>query len=290
MARTVESAFSELLDRQRLTSTQVEVANTRIAALQEFFSNDFTMAERAFKTGSYARGTICAGQKDVDLMAPLDYPTYKDRYDHDSRAFLYYVRDQLNERYSATKVSARQVAVTLDFRSITADVVPCFQRAGQGGGYFMPDGSGGWIDTNPKYHAHLISTGDAAHNGMLKPLIRLIKAWNLANGNHLRSFHVEVLVYNMWNNNNIGIILSRSVSSTLSVMASWVDSSCEDPWDSSARIDDYLSTQERGTVVRMLQEDAVAATRAEEYRVAGKIEHAFERWNSVYRRTFPAFG
>ena len=290
MARSVEAAFNELLDRQRLTSTQVGVADTRINALQDFFDKNFTMAERAFKTGSYARGTICSGQKDVDLMAPLYYPTYKDRYDNDSRAFLYYVRDQLNERYWATKVSARQVAVTLDFTSITADVVPCFQRSGQGGGFFMPDGTGGWMETNPKYHTQLIARGDTAYNGRLKPLIRLIKAWNLANGNHLRSFHVELLVYKMWDGNNIGTIQSQNVSSTLSVMAGWVNSSCEDPWNPSVRIDNYLSSQDRGRVIRMLQEDAVAAKKAEEYREAGKIEQAFERWNSIYRHTFPAFG
>jgi hypothetical protein len=222
MARSVEAAFNELLDRQRLTSTQVGVADTRIKTLQDFFDNNFTMAERAFKTGSYARGTICSGQKDVDLMAPLDYPTYKDRYDNDSRGFLYYIRDQLNDRYWATKVSSRQVAVTLDFTSITADVVPCFKR--EGGGFFMPDGTGGWMKTNPRYHTQLIAKGDEAHNGRLKPLIRLIKAWNLANGNHLRSFHVELLVYNMWDAKTIGTIQSKNVSSTLQVMASWVNS------------------------------------------------------------------
>jgi len=288
MARSVEAAFNELLDSQRLTSAQVEVADTRINALQEFFENNFTMAEDAFKTGSYARGTICSGQKDVDLMAPLDYPTYKDRYDNDSRAFLYYVRDELNDRYWATKVSARQVAVTLDFTSIAADVVPCFKRTG--GGFLMPDGNRGWMATNPRYHAQLIANGDEAHNGRLKPLIRLIKAWNLVNGNHLRSFHVELLVYNMWNGNNIGISQSHNVRSTLGVMSSWVNSSCEDPWNPPTRIDDYLSAQEKGTVIRMLQQDAVAAAKAEEYREAGKIEQAFERWNSIYRSTFPAFG
>ncbi len=45
MAWTVEAAFNELIDRQRLTSNQVAMANARIGALQDFFSRTFTMAE-----------------------------------------------------------------------------------------------------------------------------------------------------------------------------------------------------------------------------------------------------
>ena len=167
--------------------------------------------------------------------------------------------------------------------------VPCFQRSGTGGGYFIPDGYGGWKDTNPKYHMHIIAEGDKAQNGRLKPLIRLIKAWNLANGNHLRSFHVELLVYKMWTK-SIGNNWPQVISSTLSVMAGWVRSNCEDPWDPTSNVDYYLSTSERDRVVRMLQEDTAAAAKAEEFRKVGKIQHAFERWGSIYRHTFPAYG
>jgi Second Messenger Oligonucleotide or Dinucleotide Synthetase domain len=290
MAWTVEAAFNEFLDRQRLTSNQVTMANARIGALQDFFNNSFTMAERAFTTGSYARGTICSGQRDIDLMAPLSYTAYKDRYDNDSRAFLYYVRDKLNGHYHSTSVSSRQVAVTLDFQSIAADVVPCFQRSGTGGGYFIPNGRGGWQDTNPKYHTHMIAEGDKVHNGRLKPLIRLIKAWNLANGNHLRSFHVELSVYNLWKGYTIGATLPQTVSSTLNVLASWVNNRCSDPWNPIAYVDDYLSTSERALVVRLLKDDAISAARAEEYRKVGNIQEAFERWKVIYRTAFPAYG
>lgn len=40
----------------------------------------------------------------------------------------------------------------------------------------------------------------------------------------------------------------------------------------------------------MLESDAKAAEQAEEYRNAGKTQAAFERWNVVYRHTFPAYG
>jgi tRNA nucleotidyltransferase (CCA-adding enzyme) len=96
------------------------------------------MAESAITVGSYARGSIIRIESDIDILAPLDYPTYKETYDNDSQAFLYMVRDSLNKKFGSTSVSSKKVAVKLDFSSITVDVVPCFRR--DGGGFFMPDG------------------------------------------------------------------------------------------------------------------------------------------------------
>jgi hypothetical protein len=290
MATTIEAGFNELLERQRLTSTQVQTADTRVAALKAFFAKNFEMAEPAFTTGSYARGTICAGQRDVDLMAPLDYATYKARFDNDSRAFLYYVRGILNDRYASTTVSSKRVAVTLDFQSISADVVPCFLRADDGRGYWMPDGAGDWQDTSPRFHTNLINTANSAHNDQLKPLIRLMKCWNLANSSHLRSFHVEILVQRMWDSQTIGSSWPRAVAATLAVMASWVEDRCKDPWDGSAYVDDYLSEGERSQVARMLRQDAGGSADAEQHRQAGRHAAAFERWATVFPGTFPRYG
>lgn len=286
MARTVEAGFNELILRQALTANQVSVTQARVAALKTFFAKNLAMAEEAFTTGSYARGTICAGQRDIDMMAPLAYE-YWERYQNRSRDFLYMVRDKLNTGYATTNVSSRQVAVTLDFTAIAADVVPCFKR--QGTGYVMPNGNGGWMATNPREHTLRVENADAAHNGRLKPLIRLMKAWNRANGNHLRSFHVEMLVMKMWENLEVGS-WSHAVKATLEVMASWLKTPTYDPWKSDIRIDSYLSDSDRALVMRMANEDASCAAEAEKLRAQERISAAFERWSVVYRLTFPAYG
>jgi hypothetical protein len=286
MAKAVSAAFGELLNRLVLTGDQSDTAATRVATLQEFFDSTFTMAERALTIGSYRRGTLIRPERDIDLLAALSYSTYRERYDDDSRALLYFVRDKLNEGYAQTKVSSRGVAVLLDFTIIRADIVPAFQR--RGGGFFIPDGKKGWTATNPPYHARVIKERDDALNGHLKPLIRLMKFWNIQNGGHLRSFHVELMVWRMWGSVRSLPAYPSAVMQTIGAMRGWLRTSFDDPWE-GGRIDDYLSSGTRAKVMRMLNQDAKASALAEDHRKAQKIEKAFDRWNSVFCKGFPAY-
>ncbi len=286
MTKNVVAAFDTLLDRQRLIDNQESVAESRVSGLQSFFIRNFVMAQAPVTMGSYARGTLCAGERDIDMLAPFSRPDYWNRFERDSRAFLYWVRNDLNERYATTKVSSRQVAVKLDFTTILTDVVPCFPRPG--GGYLMPNGQGGWMATNPPYHTQLIADAHREQAYRLKPLIRLVKWWNIANGHHLSSFHVELMVRGIKQGYAIGDWPSE-VAVVLSYLPSWLRTPLSDPWSEGARVDGYLASNTREMVVRMLESDAKAAATAEEYRRAGKAEAAFERWGVVYRHTFPAY-
>lgn len=290
MATTVQAGFSVLLSRQHLADIQKATADTRIVGLKKSFANNFAMAAGGvFLAGSYGRGTICRGQRDIDLIAPLSYPTYKATYDNDPKGFLYFVRKRLNERYYATKVSSKRVAVTLDFTGISVDIVPCFPRFGDG--YLMPNGKGDWMPTNPKFHNTFFAKVNGTHGNDFKPLVRLIKAWNLANGKHLRSFHIEVILERMWDGKAIDSdAWPKVVASTLNAMGSYVRNKKYDPWDSSIRVDDYLSSDERSLVIRLLNADAERAKTAEQYRKGGKTEKAFERWGVVYNHKFPSYG
>ncbi|MGI8445840.1 MAG: hypothetical protein ACR2MP_01370 [Streptosporangiaceae bacterium] len=76
---------------------------------------------------------------------------------------------------------------------------------------------------------------------------------------------------------------------TIGAMPGWLRASFDDPWE-GGRIDDYLSSGTRAKVIRMLNQDAKASALAEDHRKAQKIEKAFERWNSVFCKGFPAYG
>ncbi len=287
MAKNVNKAFEELLTRQRLTAEQEKTAKARTRAITDAVGKTFAVGENVSVVGSYARGTLCRTERDIDLLAPLSVKDYWEHYRGDSRAFLYWFRDHLNERYSATTVSSRRVAVKMDFTVIAADIVPCFLR--QGGGYVMPDGRGGWMATNPPFHTKFLADADAAQKKRLKPLIRLVKAWNIANGHHLSSFHIELMVERMKRGHPVGE-WSEEVAAVLGVLAGWVNAPFEDPWSDGGQVDTYLTSDARAKVVRMIERDAERAARAEEYRRAGKPEKAFERWSVIYDRTFPSYG
>jgi len=279
-------AFNELLGRQGLTALQLQTANERITDIRAYFAASLQMQQPVFTIGSANRGTMVAGERDIDLMAVVtDF--YANQYRTDSRQFLYDVRTLLARRYPRTDVGARQLAVVLDFNVIRTEVVPAFTR--NPNGYWIANGRQGWKGTNPPYHAQLVGQADALHGQRLKPLVRLIKAWNVVHALRLRSFHLEMLVKRMWDGNAIGV-WPAAVAGTLRVLGGWVNQSFTDPWDNVTRIDDYLSANERAQAVRTINESAAAATTAEQHRLAGRIPAAFERWQVVYRHTFPAYG
>jgi hypothetical protein len=290
MATTVISAFNELHSRQGLTRAQQETASTRVGSLRGFFSSHFEMREPVFAVGSYDRKTICDRERDIDLMAPFEpygEQKYWDRYKQDSRDFLYWVRKRLNDRYHSTRVSSRQLCVKLDFTQIETDVTPCLPR--KGGGFLMPDGKGGWMATNPPYHTQFMDDANRDHDWDLKPLVRLLKWWNIANGHHLRSFHLELMVERIQRGSTIGSHPAE-VAYTLKRLPALVQKPFSDPWPDGNRVDDYLSADARDKVVGMLENDAKRAQEAEVYRDAGKSKAAFERWEVIYRHTFPAYG
>lgn len=289
MYRTVIQAFEELTNRQSLSYEQQQVATTRIRTIREFMAREFQLRETPFLAGSYARSTICSQERDIDIMAPFEpygRNSYWERYKSDSRLFLYWVRDALNSRYATTNVSSKQVAVTLDFTSIKVDLVPCFPR--QGGGYLIPNGTGGWIGTNPKYHTQVINNRNTILLNKLKPTIKLTKAWNNANGRHLRSFHIEMMVESMWREASSIPIWPNAIQQIITTLPSWINSPFPDPWDSSRNIDDYLTFSQRQQVLRMLTQDTAAAEEAERYRLNSEDEKAFERWDVIFRHTFPS--
>ena len=108
MAKTVSAGFVELLGRLALTDQQEFTASTRATGIKDFLAANLTMAERALTIGSYRRGTLIRPERDIDILAPLSYSTYKSSYDNDSRGLLYYVRDKLKAGYSTTRVSSRR--------------------------------------------------------------------------------------------------------------------------------------------------------------------------------------
>jgi hypothetical protein len=287
MPLDVVVAFDQLIARQGLTQPQVQTATTRIAEITAFFAdaNNVQMQQPVFMVGSGARGTMVTGERDIDLMAPVSTNAYSNQYRNDSRAFLYAVRARLAQRYPRSDVGARQVAVVLDFTDIRTEIVPCFKA--NGNGYVMPNGTGGWMATNPPFHTAMMAAADVAHGLRLKPLVRLLKAWNLVHAQRLRSFHLEMMVKRMWDGYAIGP-WPAAVAGTLRVLPTWFN--VVDPADGLTRLDTYLTPAARAQATTTINGSAAVATTAEQNRLAGRIADAFERWQIVYRHTFPAYG
>lgn len=289
MATTVRLGFEEFLADLRLTPTEAAVATGRIGHIREFFAKNYVLARSPWTIGSYGRETLIRWRRDIDVMVALDGSYWK-TYEGDSAAFLYWIRNALDKEYSNTQVSTKKVAVRMMLKSdLQVDLVPTFPL--KAGGFFMPDGRGGWQATNPPFHDDLMAKANVRCNSQLKPAVRLLKAWNALNGRHLRSFHLEMIVQDIWKDANGSLGSNAHVmSETLRCAGSRVRKSLSDPWPGSRdRLDSYLSSDQRALAARLLDEDAVRAKAALEHEANGKTAAAFERWAVVFNRKFPGY-
>lgn len=289
MARTVTEAFNEFRGRLILTDRQKQLATGRISNLRTIFDQDFDVAKKPWAIGSYGRETIIRLERDIDVMVALSVSGYWKTYENNSAAFLRMVRDRLNKRYPNTKVSTRQIAVVLELgEDLEVDLVPGFHRTG--GGFLIPNGSGRWLATNPPFHDDLMANANMRLGSRLKPLVRLMKAWNVCNQRHLRSFHLEMIVEKMWRKPTQVPLYQNAVANSLEVAASYVKPRFPDPWKPDQMIDDYLTSTNRNEAIRKLNDDAQRAKDAMRAEAGGDHKSAIEDWGIVFYGQFPAYG
>lgn len=290
MVWTVPAAFEKLEADLALTPRQKEVADGRVSHLKTFFA-DYSTTREPWAIGSYGRKSIIRWERDLDVMVVLNHTVYWARYKDNSQAFLYWLRDALNKKYSGTTVSTKQVAIRMELsENLKVDLVAGFDR--NGGGFLIPDGKGGWQSTNPPFHDDLVTKANVRLGSQLKPLVRLMKAWNIDGNSHrLRSFHLEMMVERMWRSANSLAVMPQAVAATLKGGGGWTRVNFPDPWTGSGQnIDSYLDSETRRKAADTMDGDAKRAAEAIAYQAAGNHKAAIERWKVVFGSRFPAYG
>lgn len=286
MARAVLTAFDELLTRLALTDNQRQVASTRQNRLRDFLRQRFELVDDPWLTGSYSRQTIVRQDRDIDVMASFSVSRYWSSYEHNSVGFVQLVRDALNREYGSSDVSRSGAAVVMRMEVFNVDVVPVFAR--QGDGFLLSNGVSRWKATNPPFHFKLMEDHNT-RDPRLKPLVKLMKFWNICNDALLESFHLEMMIERMWQSGTIDSY-PDGVKETLRVLPVWLRESFSDPWADGGLIDGYLTPQARAKAIQFAEADAAASARAETLRRQGDDEAAFDSWQTIFRFEFPAYG
>lgn len=299
----VSAAFTVLLSDLRLTARQRQLATGRIRHLRAVFEA-YELSRPPQAIGSFGRGTLIRRERDVDVMVVLAARTYVDRYRRDSRAFLYWLREALCATYPTTSVSTRKVALTMELgEGLGVDLVPVFDVSEVKSlsrlyrtlvphpgdqGFYMPDGHRGWMKTNPLFHDELMRQADQRLGGKLRPLVRLMKLWNLHEHGRLQSFHLEMLVERVWREAAAMPSLPAAMAQTLRAVGQLADHRFHDPWPAGGWLDQHLDDrQRRSKVVRSLRADADRADQALALAARGDVAAALERWSVVFGHDFP---
>lgn len=291
MAANVGQAFNQFAERLQLSPNQVQSVVSRRDATAGYaraaFPDSSTLPVSATRLiGSAGRGTIIRPLDDLDLLVVFaNKDQVFETYRNNSQAFLYRVRDGLNAYSRVQVVGARGQAVRFFYKDAPhVDVAPVFSWSG--GGFALPNGSGGWLTTNPDEHARYLSQRTTELGALLKPFVRMAKQWNRAHSHYLKSFHLEMMCAACFST------LGQNYSLAFKVFFEWAKThlSVADPAGYSSDLSTYLTTNQRQNVLVNLEAARSRAENAVAAAARGDNQEAIRLWGIVFGSEFPAYG
>lgn len=290
MATSTSVAFDEFKGKLLLTEPQNVLVRSRRETCAGYLSTAFPVSSDlplnfTKLIGSAGRSTIIRPLDDIDVLAVF---TNKDnvfeRYRHNSQAFLYRIRDALNE-YQVQVVGARGQAVRLFYANAPhVDIAPVFSW--NSGGYALPDGTGGWLTTDPDVHETYMHQRNQDLGNRLKPMVRMLKRWNNEHGKNFKSFHLEALVAGAFstlgnNSREASEVFFGCAASNVSVL---------DPAGYGGDLSGYLSWTARQDLQNGLRSAHTRARNAIAAENQGDQREAIRLWRIVFGAEFPAYG
>ncbi len=192
----VDQAFRNLKSNLEITPTESQLAQTRHRLVRKHIEASWELVEH-FLTGSYKRDTKTKKLKDVDIFVVVDPKGPQGALaDGTGTAAVLALRDLLSERWKDLDADDNVVTVNYSGEDVASyEVSPVFARSG--GGYSMPDGVG-WMDTDPKDQAALVTAKNKACDAKFVPFVKMVKGVNREAGDPIEpAFLLEVMALDL---------------------------------------------------------------------------------------------
>lgn len=290
MATTAAKAFDEFRGRIALTDAQLTKARSRrdqaIKYVREAFPSTSDMpCSKGTMIGSAKRGTVIRPLDDIDVMVQFkNKDQIFKKYRHDSQAFLYRIRNELDARTQIQQVGARGQAVRLFYKDdLHVDIAPVFPWSG--GRYALPAGDGSWITTDPPAQEEWISKRQVELSNHLKKRVKFLKRWNNVHSSRLQSWHLEVMVARVFTS------MSNDSRNGLMKFFEWAPGyiDVQDPDGYGGNLADYLTRSSRETVRQSFSTAHERAVKAYNAELLGDHREAIRLWRIILGDDFPAY-
>ncbi len=229
MASSIDTYLKDLSYSFYLKKDSFEVSRIK-ASLDTLLSNidkelGHLISER-FVFGSYDRDTILPrnidSQSDIDVMVIFNHTDYE-RSPETYRAWLKNFADKYYKSRYGSEVIKSFPTVTIKLNNIHYDLVPAKEESGWlSSTIYIPDKDYGWQPTDPEDVKSKLIEANTEYNQIVKPIIRLLKAWNSANNYPYDSYELELLITGM--NFNGDNIQSGFFYAVRQLSTSWLDS------------------------------------------------------------------
>lgn len=199
MAASIESYLKGLATKYYLKNDSGEVQKIDnsvvllFSNLNSYFKNN--QIKRKFVFGSYDRDTILPRKydtkSDVDVMIVFNHTIFE-RTSETYRSWLAtFANHHYANRYNS-KVTKTFPTVTIELNHIKYDLVPAKEMDLLYSPHlYIPSSFGDWIKTDPNDVKTKLVRANTTYNGIVRPIIRLFKAWNSKKSNPFDSYDLE---------------------------------------------------------------------------------------------------
>lgn len=196
----VRQRFTQFHSNFSLTPTQfldgMMKRNGVVSCLNRRYHGSSSDTDNSFFIGSWGKDTATRPPRDVDLYFVLPvavYTRFQARVWNRQSAILQEVKGVLAETYPDTDMSGDGQVVVVRFGSYSVEVVPAFALTN--GRYWIchTNDGGSYKETDPWAEVSYIDGVNQANNGNLRPLIRMLKAWQSCCSVPIKSFQLELL-------------------------------------------------------------------------------------------------
>lgn len=258
---SIPRAFDELLRRIELTDSESNDASRQHVSVRETLARHLGPGlTKSFLAGSYMRRTAIRPLHDIDFFAVFsDNRLVNQPADVSMGRIEEALRQKFTSEYNIPKRQNRSVHIDFAGTKIGYDIVPAVEFNSDI--YQIPDRRrDGWIKTNPKKHQEIATEANKTAGDKLKPLIKLCKLWNRAQGKLMSSFHLEVMAYSAFRAPPPSY--PEGFAALLAHLARRLPSRTADPAGVGPDIDEGWNEQDRRRAITIASEHAEQARRA----------------------------
>ncbi|MCF8265329.1 MAG: nucleotidyltransferase domain-containing protein [Ignavibacteriales bacterium] len=178
-------------------STEISKINTSKTNLLANLDKELgILIKRRFVFGSYDRDTILPrsidSKSDIDIMVVFNHTDYE-RTPETYRAWLINFGDKYYKNRYGSEVVRSFPTVTIRLGNIHFDLVPAKEESI----YPYIPGAYGWQSTDPNDVKTKLTEANTKYNQVVRPIIRLLKAWNCTHGYPFDSYQLELEITQM---------------------------------------------------------------------------------------------
>ena len=182
-------------------SEEVRKINLSIANLNANLDKELgILIKRKFIFGSYDRDTILPrkydSKSDIDIMVIFNHTDYE-RTPETYRAWLKNFADKYYKDRYGSEVVKSFPTVTIRLNNINYDLVPAKEESLYYISTIYIPGKDGWRSTDPSDVKQKLIAANTSYNQVVRPLIRIMKAWNCNNGYPYDSYLLELQITGM---------------------------------------------------------------------------------------------